>query len=432
MTNKQHNPDTKLESAVDWLRDLSPPPGPTADFRQALIARLVSVEQGAPSPVEYPTPRRTTMRRILGIAASFVIVAGMAGWVASLSRAPTGSAFAHMLRQVADVRTAVFVTRAETSGVSNAFVGKTMLREPDGVREETGEGDNRRVRIFDMRELKSLALAPAEKKAVLHKMLDVPPSHRKNLVEQLRELRESSSQFERKEQINGHDTLKYVCNHPTGHYQLWIAEDSQLPVKVVMTDKADEAKSTVKITHTDFEWNVALDASLFSLDVPEGYELEEKQQPAPGLDPKNFIATLKAYVRLNNEEFPDEFNALTVGSMVKLLDDPSLPEEERMANYRRKLAQAMDHPEWDKLSDDEWKKIGPEFGHTLAQGAVFLEVLSLTHEWHYVGKGVKLGDGEKIVAWWAPKAGDEPKIATVLYGDFRSDTKPSDGLPTGD
>jgi hypothetical protein len=205
-----------------------------------------------------------------------------------------------------------------------------------------------------------------------------------------------------------------------------------LPVKVVMTDKADAAKSIVTITHTDFEWNVALDASLFSLDVPEGYVLEEKQDPAPDLDPKNFIATMKAYVRLNNEEFPDEFNSLTVGSMVQLLDDPSLPDEERMANYRRKLAQAMDRPDAESLSDEEWKKVGPEIGRTLAQGAVFLQVLSFTQDWHYVGKGVKLGDSEKIVAWWAPKDGNvESKMATVVYGDFRIETKAIEGLPTG-
>jgi hypothetical protein len=152
------------------------------------------------------------------------------------------------------------------------------------------------------------------------------------------------------------------------------------------------------------------------------------------LEPKNFIATLKAYVRLNNDKFPDEFNALTPGSMIKFLDDPSLPEAERKANYRRKLARALDRPDAESMSDDEWKKLGPEIGRIFAQGAVFLQILAQSHDWHYVGKGVKLGEADKIVAWWAPKdqasnKGNE-NVATVLYGDLHIETKPTDGLPT--
>jgi hypothetical protein len=118
--------------------------------------------------------------------------------------------------------------------------------------------------------------------------------------------------------------------------------------------------------------------------------------------------------------------------MIKFLDDPSLPEAERKANYRRKLAEVVDRPEWANANEEEWKKHGSEIGRTFARGAVFLSAVSQTNDWHYVGKGVKLGEADKVVAWWAPKAGaeDQPRTATVLYGDLHTETKPVDSLPT--
>jgi hypothetical protein len=95
----------------------------------------------------------------------------------------------------------------------------------------------------------------------------------------------------------------------------------------------------------------------------------------------------------------------------------------------------MERPDLEKLSEAEWSKVGQELARTFAGGAVFLQVLSQTNEWHYVGKGVKLGDADKVVAWWAPKAEAKKdqettaKPATVLYGDFHTEAKPVAGLP---
>jgi hypothetical protein len=109
-----------------------------------------------------------------------------------------------------------------------------------------------------------------------------------------------------------------------------------------------------------------------------------------------------------------------------------------MANYRRKLARALERPDLENLSNEQWQKESSTVGRTFAQGAVFIQVLLQSHKWHYTGKGVKLGEADKIVAWWAPKEttsgsqqANQPKTATVLYGDLHIETKPVEGLPTG-
>jgi hypothetical protein len=369
------------------------------------------------------------MPRIFSVAAAFLVVALGVGWLASWDNPAASAALARMRDQVAKSRTVVYQTRIKIGSLPERR-NKTMIWEPDLAREEMVEGDHLTILIHNGKQRKSLMLLPASKKARLRDISE--ESQLKSVVELIREVRESSAVLLGKEQINGEETLKYRCDHPTGHYLLWIAADTDLPMKVVVSESQEHEKSHVAITMTDFKWNGPLDESLFSLEVPAGYVLEEEHLAETVLDPKNFIIVLKAYARLNGSVFPDEFNALTPGSMIQFLDDPTLPDDQRMANYRRKLAEAVERPELANLTDEEWKKHGSEIGRTFAQGAVFVQAVSLTNDWHYTGKGVKLGEADKIVAWWAPKDGDEEsKTAAVLFGDLHIETKPTESLPAG-
>jgi outer membrane lipoprotein-sorting protein len=430
MTDDVHD-EGLLERATDALRELPVPIGPEEAVRRQLIDRLSEVDHPVmPSKLQDLVKRRLTMPRILGIAASLLLFAVAIGWLVSVRTASAGGAFARMLEEVANARTIVFKSRVEV-GDSQGMHGTTMVLEPDWVRGEVVEGDNNYVHIQNLKQHKWLTLIPATKKARLISADEKSGVPTNNFIDQIREVRESSAEFLAKENIDGRETLKYRCDHPSGHYLMWIDPQTDLPVKVVMSEAKEGQKSHVTITLTDFRWNAPLDKSLFTLDLPAGYELEEQQRIESVLDPANFVKTLKAYVRLNNNQFPDEFNALSPGSMIQFLDDPSLPDEQRMANYRRKLAYVMEL-DLEKMSNEEFRKKGTEIGRDMAQGTVFLQVLPQTHEWNYVGKGVKLGEADKVVAWWAPKdSSDQPKMATVLYGDLHIETKPAEGLPTG-
>ena len=433
MTDNQRNPQTRLESAVDALRDLPTAAGPDEAFHKRLLDRLASHNQTPLKSQRQPEYRRITMRRVTVFAASLLLVAALAAVMTSLNF-HEGSAFARMREQVNSARTVVFTTHIAMRNVHQGMETKTMLLEPDWVREEMFEGKERHVTvlIFNLKERKSLSLTPSTKKARL-RTLDPESPPPKNIVEEIREMRESSAELLGTEKIDGKEANKYRCNRPTGHYLIWLAKDSELPVKVEMSESAGSPELT--ITMTDFQWNVPLDESLFTLDVPKGYELEAAEPAAPLKDPKNFIEAMRMYVRLNNDQFPDEYNALTASSIIKFLDDPSLPPEKRKAFRRHKVAQALDRPKLEK-SDEEWKKFGPENAKRFASAAIFLQLLSETHEWHYVGKGVKFGQADKVVAWWAPKGNggkaekaETPGSATVLYGDFHMDRKPVAGLP---
>jgi len=73
----------------------------------------------------------------------------------------------------------------------------------------------------------------------------------------------------------------------------------------------------------------------------------------------------------------------------------------------------------------------------MMRGMSYYQQKSVTHHWHYQGKGVKLGEADKIVAWWYPQAekaeeGTDLETAHVLYGDLRIETMPVAELPKSD
>src|SRR5262245_25114579 len=156
MTENEHNPDIMLERAVDVLRDARVPPGPEAAIRHQLVARLAATDRGL-SSIEGEYVRRRMIMRRTGIAASLLAVAGVIGWLVVLGESPSSSAFAHMLQQVNEARTAVFETRA-TRGDSEMFRSKSFLLMPDRTREEFSEGEHRTVHIHNRKDRKWLTL----------------------------------------------------------------------------------------------------------------------------------------------------------------------------------------------------------------------------------------------------------------------------------
>ena len=67
-------------------------------------------------------------------------------------------------------------------------------------------------------------------------------------------------------------------------------------------------------------------------------------------------------------------------------------------------------------------------------------IVSSSHSsahWHYQGKGVKLGEADKIVAWWYPneekaEADADLDIFLVVSAATQIYTMPVDELPQGD
>lgn len=438
--DRNDNPDIRLEQLIDALRDQPVPSGPDNEVRERVLEALVAADRGRQSSVRQTEERGKTMRRVLGLAASVLIVSAVVGWLVSMSDSSAGSAFAQMLQQVTSARTAKFVTRMLLSGKDDV-VAKTTLLEPGWMRQEITTDEMEAVQIMNAQEGKLLVLIPKLKQAQLLSMEGLPNENKNvNIIDDFRKLDPAKAKLLGREEIGGRETLKYQCDNPAAYYVVWLDAEDKLPVKVEMSATADDEGAYGTIIMTDFQWNVPVDESQFTFAVPEGYQVDVHKLDLGNTTDKDLITMLRFYVRLNDDTFPDQLNAMTIAGVGRLLKKPGLSPEENKAYARQRLAYAYDRPELANMTDEEHRRRALELGMPIARGGIFLAQIQETDEWHYFGKGVKLGEADRIVAWWAPKeqSGDkdkpdssaEKRMATVLYGDLHTEQRPVEGLPT--
>jgi hypothetical protein len=147
----------------------------------------------------------------------------------------------------------------------------------------------------------------------------------------------------------------------------------------------------------EITFDADLDESLFSLEPPEDYTVEtERRAQVTEKDMVEYLGILADY---NNKTFPDQLSpfAFTNDRINKTWDKA---EDERTA-AEQKLIETMDH----------YKMAGLNMmptGH-------FVEDHTVKDSFRYLGKGVKLGDKDRIVCWYRLKGSNTYR---AVYGDL--------------
>ncbi len=447
--NKPNNEHDRLDQLTEAFANLPVPEGPDVEVTQRLLETLARTSEEPVTIPIVPFWRSKTMRKLSGAAAVLLVVLGIATYLSPSNSGGSSSAYAAMIEQLQEIRTMSFTTRVIMQPGPTGMAIRTQVLNPDQIREEIlvktaeqGESIVVSVLIHDSKLGKVLLLQHKEKTAKIIEMSDqlVGPQQT-GFLEKFRKMRPDHAEYLGKEALDGKNVLKYKYKKPDGHYVLWLDPDSQLPVKAVIADVADSNKVNAKFEMTDFVWNPELDESLFSLEIPGGYDLEREKillSDTLRKAQEGIVTMLGFYVRLNENEFPEEFNVLVFGSVMKKMMKSGATLEEQKAHHAQILAKGLDRPEILDMSDEQLMALVREFGKSSAMGGGFLHAMMENKKWHYQGKGIKLGEADKIVAWWYPKkekAGDKTiegadlKTAKVLYGDLRIETMPVAELP---
>jgi hypothetical protein len=139
--------------------------------------------------------------------------------------------------------------------------------------------------------------------------------------------------------------------------------------------------------------NPKLDDKLFSMDVPEGYKVQEQKFDFGSASEKDLAAGLGFLAKYNDGKFPDTM----------------MISEKIIQNFQK-----------DKPSEEK----GKEMGLTIGRMSFFVaQTGGEAGNFRYAGKGVNLGDKDTPIAWWLPKGAAKCR---VLYGDLRfEDVEPS-------
>ncbi len=180
---------------------------------------------------------------------------------------------------------------------------------------------------------------------------------------------------------------------------IWADQKTNLPVRVEILNHAEGTTTTLN----NFDWNPDLPESLFSLEPPPGYTVED----FTGVRETDLVEALRLCADLVGGAFPAAFDKDTPDRLIDTyLEKAGLLETTDTDNGQtRKEAASV------AVLVETARRIGRR-GFRFVRSRMFLE----DDDWRYCGRGVKSGESDKPVCWWR----ESPMSAKcrVVYGDL--------------
>lgn len=403
-----------------------------------------SARESPPTISNGPTPfaqkRTPTMKRIvrLAVAASILVAAGIAIFWLTLGGS-TSIALADVAHALGRLRTVTYDFTSEgknpIDGVAPTTKSRGYFLAPSHERSEllTSTDDAKDtvgcVMILDCLAAEGLVLDPARKRAVAMHMA-VPEKDRSTggtaqmfgLIRQI--VAEKNVDAAEKvellgeKEIDGRRAVGFRRRTNSGDQTLWADPETAQLIRV------DADMANVRCVMNNFRYNVELDPSLFSLEPPAGYTVENRDVAMPTEEDLvgnlRFVAehnggVFPAAIGFGSEEFTKALQAELIAEPQKLLETPEV--QERMAEV---MAQhAGDKAAGTKAWMNEWKKMTEPITQKIMQkrmqGVIFYGELTPENDSHYVGGGVKLGTPDRPILWYKPTGSERYR---VIYADL--------------
>ena len=401
-------PDDLLEQATRALRQTPVPNGPSGDALTDVVAALEDAANQPTTPTLIQGIRAMNLlTKITAAAASLLIICGTTAWMMT-----TGGGASVALADVANVldeiRSATYTGTSTTEG-KPARTGKNMYLDPSRCRMESSHGI---VMIYG--ESKMISLNPQTKFAAVVTLEDVPDDGiMKNWIEEVRQQiheaiggsKDAVKELGRGE-VDGRDAVGFRLRVRNSEMTVWADPVTALPIRVESTSGILQPKSHHVLNN--FRYNVDLDESLFSLEPPEGYTVQEMSMDASTPQERDFVEILRIYTaEQENGLFPPTLSGSEIEKRVT-----HRIQEEISAQYGDWRADAEMRNK--VMQSDEFKEF-MELGKKLGRGLGFLFELPPDVDWHYAGKDVKLGASDRPIFWYQPTGSENYR---VIYADL--------------
>lgn len=321
----------------------------------------------------------------MGLPVAAIVMLALA--TATLWPARRGFAFEDLVAPLLSADTARCRMVARMQNLP-AFTIVTMFRDTKSRQEMTDMGS---VMIADSATGTMLTLDEKSKQARILEAVNYDPARLSPLMsgnksflqavrEQLLELRDQTnvrreSLGERK--MGGRTLVGYRVNTPGMTMDIWGDRETGLPHTMDFTMAAFPG---IELSATDFEFDVALDDSLFSLTPPAGYMVTKDTIDASPPQEKDFIAALREFAKLNDGAYPDAINSLE-GIQIS-------------AKLQAQLAVAESED-----AEAEVNRVRKLF----ARSFLFPLIMPAASDASYAGKGKTASDGEAPIFWYKPE-----------------------------
>ncbi len=361
----------------------------------------VKLKAGAEASVGLRVRRIIMESRITRLAAAAVIIIAVLVGVHQIGGGTV--TFAQVIEPILNARTVVydFIIGDEKRDpviMHEIVVGSQIRRTVSNIPGMT--------QIIDLENGKMLVLLDAEEKTAVYvdikgKLQERSRGYIEFVRKVLMELKDSQK-VERlgEQEIDGRKAIGFSGRgNNNQELKIWADPKTAVPIRV-------ELRLGFPAVFKNFQFDVPIKDSQISMDVPDGYTLDEAEIDFTKGTEEDFIESLRIWAEiLLDGTFPE---AVGTESFMK-----------QMPLIGEKIAQSG-------LSEDEAAKLGAKLGMTLPRGMFFLQILETEDKYHYAGKGVKLGDADKAIFWYQPENSQNWR---VIYGDLNVKDVAPENLP---
>jgi outer membrane lipoprotein-sorting protein len=341
--------------------------------------------------------RRTIMKSpVTKIAAAAVIIivvlTGIHYFGGSIPS--TSVVFADVVERLHNARTMTYTANATTE-IEIAFKKPGYMRTtmPGGL-----------VTVIDWAQGKGISILPSRKQFIEMEMSNLPhdPAQQQfNVIEKLRTLPDRADEELGTSEIDGRVLQGFRVTEEDVINTVWIDPKTRDLVRV---ETEFINAPGMNVVMTDFQFDVELDDSLFSLTPPAGYTPIEVQADVSGVTEQDLIEYLRAWSSWTKDgTFPPTFNPMELQKV------------------------SMDMEQQGKFGDGQTSE--QQRGRdamTMYRGIMFLTQLPAESNWRYAGEDVKFGDANTAIFWYRPEGSETYR---VIYGDLSVKDVAAENLP---
>ncbi len=385
-------------------------------------------------------PRRVHLRRnrTLKVAVAAVIFLAVCLGVPHLGRRDSdNAAFAQLARQIEEAKTITwkltfynhFVSKdgqrtwVESETREMAYKAPGLYREilRDSIRGQRGHTD-----VTDAVNLKTVHLDAADKSAVVQELAVTTFDPRGPFTGITRHMNEPDLQWVAKRTTAGGEVniFRRTFKQPDDtmwSYDFWVDARTKrlVAVQVPGADIYDREADPLRNNPIEKEWSTGtaacyvqhdidfdaeLDDSLFRLEPPAGYTVEiERRAQVTEAEMIEYLGVMADY---NDKTFPDRPYSIDSDKLNAIYDKA----EQDRTPAEQKLLDTVDRYKMASLNR--------------MPTAHFIEDHTIKDSFRYLGKGVRLGDQDRMVCWYRLKG---TVAYRVVYGDLSvRDAAPED------
>ena len=445
MSDAQHpQSDDLVSQAVAALRQLPIPGGPS---ETVVLKTSAALRQPAAQPQSTLMQRIPIMPWTTKAIAMLAAAASVLVYLALSNSANNDRAFADVAKALEHIRTATYDGSTEMKGPMNGqattITMKGFFLAPSRERLEmstsfgSAKDKTSSVIILDHQAMKGLTLVPEQKLAMTVDLAKIKkPVGPSNSFDMARQLVQEGSSSQGKveslgnKEIGGRMAIGFRVRNNLADQTFWVDLQTARLVRVEF-DYPDGSGYGVM---NNFRYDMELDPSLFSLEPPAGYTVQNLEVKMPTED--DLINTLRligehndgifpSTLGLMSKEFQQAIQAVTMEETERLLKTPDV----QKAMEKLKAQYGKDKDGFMKAWMKQWMEmVSPPNQKRLLeqmQGMNFYNTLTANNDSHYAGKDVKLGTPDRPIFWYKPAGTEKYR---VIYADLSTQVMSSDEI----